>query len=614
VLTVASVIKVTYLLSSRGDPFFEPTLLDAKYYHQWALRIVGGDLAGGGVFYGLPLYPYFLALCYALFAGSVFVTKLVQVMLGLVTLLFTYGIGARLADRKTGLLAVALAAFYGPLFFHEAMLIPEALSLPLYAAGFYACCLFLDAPSVRRGALLGVLLGLACLTKAGVMLFVVLFVAALLLRPRLAAVAPARGALAALAASFIAVLAPVTLHNRLVGGDWVVLTSHGGLNFYIGNNLQADGIFRAPEGTGAALDAQIADSRAIAEAAAGRPLKPSEISAYWSGRAQAFIRQHPLAFLRLAIRKLLLAFDARELSDLQDYHSAANFNPFMRTPWLSFAVLGPLVLSGLVLAPSASRYRWCLYLWIGAYLTGLVTFFVNARYRLPLMSVMFPLAALSLRTLLAAVQACAWPRLALYGAVLVAAIGVTQLRLVPLDPARDFVNAANVRLAARDYAGARALYEKALALNPESGQASLGMGIVLAQLGRAEEAGAFYQRSVAGSPDALAYNNLGAWYQERGNLAAAEGAFRHAIELKPHFAPAHDNLGILYARTGESARAIEAFRMALKYDPKSCKAAVNLGVALRQSGRLEEAQQEWLRAVERDPACEAATRAAASGR
>jgi len=239
---------------------------------------------------------------------------------------------------------------------------------------------------------------------------------------------------------------------------------------------------------------------------------------------------------------------------------------------------------------------------------------VNARYRLPLLSVMFPMAALSLRTLLAAAQARAWPRLALYGAVLVAAIGVTQLRLVPLDPARDFVNAANVRLTARDYAGARALYEKALALNPESGQASLGMGIVLAQLGRAEEAGAFYQRSVAGSPDALAYNNLGAWYQERGNLAAAEGAFRHAIELKPHFAPAHDNLGILYARTGESARAIEAFRMALKYDPKSCKAAVNLGVALRQSGRLEEAQQEWLRAVERDPACEAATRAAASGR
>ena len=612
VLTVALVVKVTYLLSSRGEPFFEPTLLDSKYYHQWALRIVAGDLAGGGVFYGLPLYPYFLALCYALFGGSVFAAKLVQVVLGLVTLLFTYKVGARLADRKTGLLAVALAALYGPLFFHETMLIPEALSLPLYAAGFYACCLFLDAPSVQRGVIIGVLLGLACLTKAGIMLFVALFVGALLLRPRLAAAPPTRGALVALAASFIAVLAPVTLHNRLLGNDWVGLTSHGGLNFYIGNNPEAQGIFRAPEGTGTALEAQIADSRAIAEAAAGRPLKPSEISAYWSGKARAFIREHPVAFLRLAARKLLLAFDARELSDLQDYHSAASFNPLMRAPWLSFAVLGPLVLSGLVLATPASRYRWCLYLWIGAYLAGLVTFFVNARYRLPLLSVMFPLAALSLRTLLAAVQACAWPRLALYGAVLVAAIGVTQLRLVPLDPARDFVNAANVRLTARDYTGARTLYEKALALNPDNGQASLGMGIVLAQLGRADEAGAFYGRSVAASPDALAYNNLGAWYEQRGNHGEAEEAFRRAIELKPHLAQAHDNLGILYARRGESERAIEAFRMALKYDPKSCKAAVNLGAALRQSGRLDEARQEWLHAVQRDPACETAARALAS--
>jgi 4-amino-4-deoxy-L-arabinose transferase-like glycosyltransferase len=219
VLAVALAIRIAYLLLDRGEPFFEPVLLDAKYYHQWAQRILGGDLASRGVFYGLPLYPYFLALYSALTGGSTVAVELVQLLLGLVTVFFTYRIGERVADRATGLLAAGLAALHGPLFFHEAMFIPEAIGVPLYAAAFWCCCRFLDAPSVRRGVLAGVVLGLACLTKAGVMPFVVLFVTGLAVRPALAAVPPSRGSLAAIMLSFVAVLAPVTLHNGLVDGD-----------------------------------------------------------------------------------------------------------------------------------------------------------------------------------------------------------------------------------------------------------------------------------------------------------------------------------------------------------------------------------------------------------
>ncbi len=613
VLAAGLAVRIAYLLLDRGDPFFEPVLLDARYYHQWAQRILAGDLVGSGVFYGLPLYPYFLALCLGLLGGSVVAVKVVQILLGLVTILFTYRIGERLADATTGLLAAALAALYGPLFFHEAMLVPEAIGVPLYAAGFYCCCLFLDAPSVRRGALAGVVLGLACLTKAGVMPFVLLFVAALAVRPALAAARPSPGALAAMILSFAAVLAPVTLHNRVAGGDWVLLTSHAGLNFYIGNNPQAEGVFRAPEGTGIALEAQIADSRAIAEAAAGRPLKPSEVSAYWSGKARDFIRDHPVRFLALSARKLLLALDARELSDLQDYGSAGRFNPLMRFPWPSFAVLGPLVVAGLLLGP-VPRHRWCVVLWIATYLAGLATFFVNARYRLPMLGVWFVLAALGLRALALDVRARAWRSLAIWGLVVVATSWVTRLALVPIDPARDYVNAGNLRLEARDYPRARSLYQQALSLDAESAQANLGMGIVLDQLGRGDEAGPFYVRSVASSPDPVAYNNLGSWYQQRGDLERAEQSYLRAVELKPRFAQAHDNLGIVYARRGDTAKAIESFRTALRLQPKSCQAATNLGVALEQSGQREDARRQWTQALELDPACESARRALAASR
>lgn len=605
----ALIVRLAHLALDSANPFRGPALLDARYYHEWALRIVGGDLPTTGVFYGLPLYPYFLAVWYALFGPSVVAVELVQLALGLGTIAVVYALGARLADRTVGLVAAGFAAVYGPSLFYESMFIPEAIGIPLYAVALWSCCVFLDAPSIRRGVVTGSLLGLAALTKAGVIAFTVLFAVALLERPALVAGhhRPIR-AIAALMLTFAALLGTVTLHNRVFGGDWVFLTSHAGLNFFIGNNPDADGTFRAPPGTGLALQAQIADSRAVAEAAAGRALKPSEVSAYWSDRASAFIRDNPGEFVRLAMRKLALVFDARELPDLNDYQAVGRFNPLFGLPWPTFAVLGPLALAGLVLG-APLRHRWCVWLWVVSYLSGLLTFFVNARYRLPLLPIAFVLAAAALVAMARLVQARRWQRLALYAAVLLAATLLTRLELVPTDPARDDVNAASLRLEARDDAQALALYQRALAENPDNAQASLGMGIVLERLGRGNEAGDFYARSIANDPDPAAYNNLGVWYQRRGKLDEAEAAYRHALELKPHFAQAHDNLGIVYALGGQLDEAIAAFETALRLDPKSCEAETNLGHALRRAGRSEEARHHWAHALSVDPGCQGAAKA-----
>ena len=607
----ALLVRLVHLVLVRASPFFGPSLLDARYYHSWALRIVGGDVATTGVFYGLPLYPYFLAFWYALVGPSAVVVALVQAALALGTIAIVYALGTRLADETVGLLAAGFAAVYGPSLFYESMFIPEALGIPLYAAALWSCCALLDAPTARRGALAGLLLGLAALTKAGVIAFTMVFALVLLVRPRLAAGGRPHPGVAAMTAVFALLIALVTLHNRLWGDDWVLLTSHAGLNFYIGNNPDADGTFRAPAGTGLGLQAQIADSRAVAEADAGRSLKPSEVSAYWAARGRAFIREHPDRFLALAARKLALAFDARELPDLQDYAQAARFDPFFRVPWPTFALLGPLVLAALVLAVPL-RHRWCVWLFVATYLSGLLTFFVNARYRLPLLPIAFVLAAVVVRDAWSLLRARRWPRLAAYAAVTLLGVAVTQLALVPIDPARDDVNAASLRLEARDAEGARTLYERALAVNPDNAQASLGMGIVLERLGRGDEAAAFYTRSIAADPDPAAYNNLGVWYQRRGKLDEAEDAYRHAIALKPNFAQAHDNLGIIHALGGDTDQAIAAFETALRFDPKSCEAETNLGHALQRAGRREEARGHWEHALAVDPHCAGASKALAT--
>jgi Flp pilus assembly protein TadD/4-amino-4-deoxy-L-arabinose transferase-like glycosyltransferase len=607
-LAAALAVKITYLFFSRQSPFYEPLLLDPRYYHDWAAKLLGGQW-GDGVFYGLPLYPFFLALVYKLFSGSFLAAKIIQVFLGLVTLFFVYKTAEKIASRRAGLLAVGVGAFYGPLFFYEPILIPETLSLPLYAAGFYLACVLVDAPGLKKAAALGVVLGLAALTKAGVLLFAVLFFAWLLARAIFFEKKSIAPALLGLALFFLTLL-PVTAHNLVRGKDTVFLTSHSGLNFYVGNNPEAEGVFMAPEGAGTNVDAQRVDSKAAAEKSLGRELKPSEVSRYWSDKAWEFIRQNPGKFLELCGRKLVLFFDAREISDVEDYVFSKNFNPFLKFPWIDFSILGPLAILGLAAIFKNRAWRFLVYGWVGTYILGVIAFFVNARYRLPLLPIFLVLGAGGALDLYFKVRAKDWKKVLFYFLILAAGVAVSQARLVGADWSRDWVNAGDALQQKKDYEGALSFYQKALEINPSRAKAHLAMGLALSKLGRHDEAKDFYLKTTELDPgNSQGHNNLGMWYDRRGDLTRAEEHFLKAVELGPASFQAHNNLGMVYGKRGENQKAIEEFETALKLNPESPRARTNLGLVLYKMGDKEKAKALWRQALEIDPGFEEARRA-----
>ncbi len=610
ILGLGFLVRALHLYFSKASPFFEPLLLDPGYYHKWAERILGGDWIGEGVFYGLPLYPFFLAGCYKVFQNSVLAVKAVQALLGLLALFFTYKIGEKLHSRQAGLLAALLAVLYGPLFFHETLFIPETLSIPLYAASFYLALLFTDGPSVKKGILLGVVFGLSALTKAGIILFVVIFLAY-----RLAWSLFARqGKTPAVVACFImfaAVLAPVAAHNKIYGNDTVLLTSHGGLNFYIGNNPKAEGVFASPQAdVGTNVEAQIEDSKAVAEKELGRSLKPSEVSRYWSQKAWGFIRGNPREFAGLLWKKFVLFFDAREISDVEDYAFAANFNPLLKFPWINFAVLGPLFFLGLAASFGNPKYRFLTGLWIFSYIAAVVAFFINARYRLPLLSVFIPVAAIGVIEFFKSLKERAWGRLFFCALFLCAGIGLSQAGLVGTNWSRDYLNAGDVYLEKKDYDKAIGFYKKALEAEPKLSKAHHAIGIVFTKTGRYAEAKDYYLMAVVTDPrNALAYNSLGFAYDREGDLAEAQRCFLKALELKPNSWQAHNNLGMVYGKMGENEKAVQEFERALKINPKSARAYTNLGLIEYRLGNISKAKGLWQKALSIDPEFEEAKRA-----
>lgn len=138
-----------------------------------------------------------------------------------------------------------------------------------------------------------------------------------------------------------------------------------------------------------------------------------------------------------------------------------------------------------------------------------------------------------------------------------------------------------------DYQAAYAIYEALLQSNPED-------PAVLLDYGRAKyqeyvdlaQATALFERALAVHPESvdtlLWLADLYALGYGRGYAAAAE-LYRRAIELDPQAVDAYIGLGMLHRAPGAPLRldeAISAFRTATRIDSRRGDAHVDLGMAL----------------------------------
>lgn len=121
--------------------------------------------------YAPPVYPIFLATVYSLYGHDYLAVKLVQQGVSLATCLLLYGAGRRLFNRRTGLIAAILAAAHPGLAFYSSALMTETLFICFLAAIVFLLAVGAESWSPTRSAALGLVTGLAILTRpAGVTL------------------------------------------------------------------------------------------------------------------------------------------------------------------------------------------------------------------------------------------------------------------------------------------------------------------------------------------------------------------------------------------------------------------------------------------------------------
>ena len=142
----------------------------------------------------------------------------------------------------------------------------------------------------------------------------------------------------------------------------------------------------------------------------------------------------------------------------------------------------------------------------------------------------------------------------------------------------------------------------AVARNPNSADMQAGLGNIAFRRGDLDAAERAYRAALVNNPSlALARRNLGLVFEQRGDLAAAVGEFRRAIEARPDLADSYRNLGRTLMKMKEPAGAIEPYRRAVTIEPDNQSGYAGLAEALLTLGRASEAETHLGEGVRRFP-------------
>lgn len=175
----------------------------------------------------------------------------------------------------------------------------------------------------------------------------------------------------------------------------------------------------------------------------------------------------------------------------------------------------------------------------------------------------------------------------------------------PLAPAETAARQADLMVLLDRPAEARALADRALALDERNALAWEVRGNLLLREAESDEAMEAFARAAELDSDSFLAHFYHAMLltnaaSSADDQAAAEAGLRRSIALHPGFPPAWSTLGLLLVRQpGREAEALEAAQRAATLEPGSVNLQVNLAHVLLRLERLEEARRAALRAAAR---------------
>ncbi len=631
ILLVGLLLRGLYLRELTQQPDFTVPAIDAGFHDYWARALAFGDWTPptgcadpqirATPYLRPPGYPWFLSLVYRLTGPGYVWPRVVQMGLGLVAAALAYVIGRRWYGAVVGVTWAALMALYWAFIYFEGEFHAPALVIPLLLGAVGLLGLWAERRVWPIAAGAGAVLGFTALALPNLLLYVpavVLWACWAAYRQR-----DWRGmgvALPGFGVAAILVIAPATIRNYRVAHDVVLITSNAGINLFLGNHEGADGKI-TDDIPGLGQFATCYDYPALVaklEARQGRAMKHSEVSAYFSGLARSFMREHPWEFVKLTVRKAGLFWGPREITHNKAVACERRASAVLG--WLpgSFAgVLSLAVLGGAVMFNGRRRHGQ-------EARAGDVGPGLNGSCQDPSPpsgggqgggehgrnpTLLRPLPGrdggdVSRYERFNNASASIYERPLPHGrgSVLLAPLGALMLVLVVTYflSVLPFFASARYRV-------------PMIPFLMFFGAHGVGGLIALTRSGRVGQAALWAAGTLAvyvlagGSPAPLATDQArwhcdrGVAYERRGQIEQAVAECRLALEASPGFKAAEINLVGALGQRGDLGEAIARAMEAVRENPNVAALRNNLALTLAQAGRTDEAIEHYSRAVELQP-------------
>jgi tetratricopeptide (TPR) repeat protein/4-amino-4-deoxy-L-arabinose transferase-like glycosyltransferase len=636
VFLVAFLIRFIYLVAHATSPFFQVHIADALYHEQWARRILGGDIFSlrmPGVLYKAPLYPYFLAFSYLFSGNSNFFPMFLQVLMTAFSCLLLFLIGKSYFSARAAFVGALITCFYFPSVYFSAEMEIPALAIFLTLLSFY---LLIRVQRVLSLVMAAVVFGLSLLALPTNLLLLPLYLFMLIRRQDGGKLGVWKAAL--FTALVFATIFPCTLRNLIAGRHLTLISANGGINFYIGNNEKYDEtVYLQP---GYAFEEFYDEPRRV-----GGVDSLVDRDQYWYRKAFDFIRKRPGQEGRLLLKKFVLYFADYEIYRNTDTYYAKDNSIYKHIPLVPSSFILSTGMVGLFLAIRRGRNLELIAFCILLALPCLV-FFVTDRYRLPSMCVWAVFAGSFVTSMGNLIKTRNWrPGVAaLAGAACLATLSnlnpfvvknpeyrphlnlgfiyetqakydqalgeySTALKLVKKTEPRDikteselYARLGNVYMISNNLKEAGKSFERAVAVNPDSGPAYSYLGTLYDKGKQADLAVQMFSRAIELNPwDVVSLHNFGLHYLNNNQLDEAMTKFSRAIAIAPEHSAAHNDLAYVYGKQGKYDLMEEEAKKAIFYDPEGSPARYNLGFLYLNTGRMDEAIAQYRLIAQKAP-------------
>jgi tetratricopeptide (TPR) repeat protein len=651
-------LRLAYLTELRETPDFAAPLADAGFHDYWARGLATGDWTPPPSdpdpripevpYLRPPGYPYVLAAAYELTGASYVGARIGQFGLGLINCVLAFLLARSLFGRLVGLVAAGLCATSWALIYFEGELQAPVLIITLILWMLLLLRKWLLDPRMLTALGSGLLLGALALVRANALLFIPVGALWIWWAGRKSKLTHRRALThaAVFVISAAAAIAPATIRNAVVADEFVLISTNGPVNLYIGNNPIADGITakipNLEDLTGSSAWSWFSYPR-IVEAVAereGRPMGYGEVGSYFTGLAVEWITDHPGEFAKLTLRRALLFWARDEISNNKAIEVAKRDSIVLR--YLPpFPVVLSLALTGVVLLIVDARRRSgaeaggglvnrtsmlgpTLVLvgsFILVYFLSFVPFLAAGRFRVPLIPLLVMFGAYAICRAAEMALRRGWPALSGTFVLWVVLLGLCWL------PSTERLGGERFRVKAaldtaiwhtdrgvalmNDNETAAAILEFRTALDALPGYVDAHVQLARAYAARGDVEAAIRQLATVlrarPERDDLRRQLIGLLSRQAGTLLQnnqpqrALDPLRRALALSGGDAEIQTNIGIAYSRMGQPEAALREYAQALATDPNLTPAHYNRGLSLMKLNRFDEAIAAFQAALELEP-------------